>query len=82
MNEIKVSVTRTNTTTHRAVLDSGAIKRALARRVCESAWLDQSGPGVSVDVRLSSRMGSYGAEYEAGVTVTVDHEKQPEAGEA
>ncbi|MBM2769906.1 hypothetical protein [Burkholderia anthina] len=79
MSDIKINVARTNVTVHRAVLAADAIERILAQRVCESAGLERSGAGVSVDVRLSSRMGSYGSEFEAIVTVTIDHAKQPGA---
>ncbi|MFM0495609.1 hypothetical protein [Paraburkholderia caledonica] len=82
MSEIKLNTARTNTQTHRAVLGVDEIKRILAREVCAAADVPMDANSTRVDVRLSSRMGNYGSEYEAIVTVTVDYEKLPSASEA
>ncbi|TGP43455.1 hypothetical protein EN871_16740 [bacterium M00.F.Ca.ET.228.01.1.1] len=82
MNEIKFNTARTNTQTHRAVLGADEIKRILAREVCSAADVPIDADSTRVNVQLSSRMGSYGSEYEAIVTVTVDFEMMPRASEA
>lgn len=82
MSEIKVNTARTNTQTHRAVLGVDEIKRILGREVCAAANVPVDADSTRVNVQLSSRMGNYGSEYEAIVTVTVDYEKMPVAGEA
>ncbi|NPT38569.1 hypothetical protein [Paraburkholderia xenovorans] len=81
MSEIKIRTGRTNTQTHRAVLGVDEIKRILAREVCAAAAVPMDADSTHVNVQLSSRMGNYGSEYEAIVTVTVDYEKMPTAGE-
>jgi hypothetical protein len=82
MSEIKFNTARTNTQTHRAVLGVDEIKRILAREVCAAVDVPMDADSTRVNVQLSSRMGSYGSEYEAIVTVTVDYEKMPSVGEA
>ncbi|AXF20526.1 hypothetical protein CUJ89_08560 [Burkholderia pyrrocinia] len=82
MSEITIHTKRTDTTTHRTVLNADEIKRIVTQRVCEAADVEPKQAGVSVGVQLSSRMGNYGSEYEAIVTVTVDHAQQSGAGEA
>lgn len=78
---IKIHTGRTNTQTHRAVLEPAQIKRILAEHVCAAAGVPRESDGTSVSVQLSSRMGNYGTEYEAIVTITVDFEKLPSAAE-
>jgi hypothetical protein len=82
MSEIKIHTGRTNTQTHRAVLHADEIKQILARQVCAAAGVHIDADGTSVSVQLTSRMGNYGCEYEALVTVTVDFEKMPTAIDA
>lgn len=82
MNEIKIHTGRTNTQTHRAVLHVDEIKQILARQVCAAAGVPIDADSTSVNVQLTSRMGNYGSEYEAIVTVTVDYEKMPSVREA
>jgi len=82
MSEIKFNTARTNTQTHRAVLHADEIRQILARQVCEAVAVPFDADSTSVNVQLSSRMGKYGSEYEAIVTVTVDYEKMPAAGGA
>jgi hypothetical protein len=82
MSNIKIHTGRTNTQTHRAVLQADEIKLILAGQVCAAAGVPIEGDGTSVSVQLSSRMGNYGSEYEAIVTVTVDYQKMPTAGDA
>lgn len=82
MKEIEIHTGRTNTQTHRAVLHVDEIKLILARQVCAAAGVAIDADSTSVSVQLSSRMGNYGSEYEAIVTVTVDYEKMPSAGDA
>lgn len=77
MSEIKIHTGRTNTQTHRAVLGAEEIKQILAREVCAAADVPMDADSTRVSVQLSSRMGNYGSEYEAVVTVTVDYEKMP-----
>lgn len=81
MSEIKIHTGRTNTQTHRAVLHPEEIKQILAREVCAAAGVPMDADSTLVNVQLSSRMGNYGCEYEAIVTVTVDYEKMPTAAE-
>lgn len=81
MSEIKIHVGRTNTQTHRAVLGVDEIKQILAREVCAAADVPMDADSTRVNVQLNSRMGNYGSEYEAIVTVTVDYEKMPTASE-
>lgn len=78
MSKIKIHTGRTNTTSHRAVLHADEIRQILAGRVCEAAGVAAQQDGVSISVQLSSRMGNYESEYEAIVTVTIDHEKMPQ----
>ncbi|UEP49635.1 hypothetical protein LMA00_07765 [Burkholderia ambifaria] len=82
MSEIKINVGRTNTTTHRAVLNEVEIKRILADKVCGLVGVERTSDEVQIKVYLSCRMGSCGSENSAEVEVIVDHNKLPEAGEA
>ena len=82
MSEIKFNTARTNTQTHRAVLGVDEIKQILAREVCAAADVPIDADSTRVNVQLSSRMGNYGSEYEAIVTVTVDYQKMSAASEA
>jgi len=81
LSDIKIHTGRTNTQTHRAVLGVDEIKQILAREVCAAADVQMDADSTRVNVQLSSRMGNYGSEYEAVVTVTVDYEKMPTAAE-
>lgn len=81
MSKIEIHTGRTNTQTHRAVLHADEIKQILARQICEAAGVPIDADSTSVQVQLSSRMGNYGSEYEALVTVTVDYEKMPAVAE-
>jgi hypothetical protein len=82
VSAIKFNTGRTNTLTHRAVLNVAEIKLILAREVCAAAGVPIDADSTSANVLLSSRSGNYGSEYEAIVTVTVDYEKMPTTGEA
>jgi hypothetical protein len=82
MSEIKVNTARTNTQTHRAALGVDEIKRILAREVCAAADVPMDADSTHVNVQLSSRMGNYGSEYEAIVTVIIDYEKLPTVSES
>ncbi|MEM5325189.1 hypothetical protein VSR34_01075 [Paraburkholderia sp. JHI2823] len=79
MSEIKIDTSRTNTTTHRAVLRSAEIKRLVWEEVCRQAGVDPLDASVGVRVELSSRSGG---DIEALATITVHHETSGEvAGE-
>lgn len=78
MSVMKINTSRTNTTTHRACVDAEEIKRLLYEEVCRQLGVDAQAEHVGIDVRLSSRMGNYGAEYDAMVTVTVHHDAAPQ----
>ncbi|MFM0506671.1 hypothetical protein [Paraburkholderia sp. RL17-373-BIF-A] len=82
MSKIEIHTGRTNTQTHRAVLRADEIKLILARQVCAAADVSFDADSTSVNVQLNSRMGNYGSEYEALITVTVDYEKMPSVGDA
>jgi hypothetical protein len=82
LKKIEIHIGRTNTQTHRAVLHADDIKMLIAREVCAAAGVSFDADSTSVNVQLSSRMGSYSQEFEAMVTVTVDYEKMPTTVEA
>jgi hypothetical protein len=75
---IKINASRTNTTTHRASVSVDEIKRLLHEEVCRQIGVDPGAEHVGLDVRLSSRMGNYGSEFDALVTVTVHHDAAPQ----
>lgn len=81
MSTIKINTSRTNTTTHRAAVNPEEIKRLLHEEVCRQIGVDPAAQHVSLDVRLSSRMGNYGSEFDALVTVTVQHDTAPQAAD-
>lgn len=79
VSAIKINTSRTNTTTHRATVSPEEIKRLLHEEVCRQIGVDPGAKHVGVDVRLSSRMGNYGSEFDALVIVTVQHDAAPQA---
>lgn len=82
MSEIEIRTRRTNTTTHGAVLGPEEIKRLLYEEVCRKIGVDPDAVHIGIDVRLNSRMGNYGSEFDAHVTVTVHHDAAPQAADA
>ena len=82
MSEIKIDTSRTNTTTHRAVVRAAEIKRLIWEEVCRQKGIDPNDANVGVRVELSSRPIASGGEIEALATITVHHETPGEvAGE-
>lgn len=81
MSEIKISTSRTNTTTHRASVSTEEIKRLLHEEICRQIGVDPGAEWVGIDVRLNSRMGNYGSEFDALVTVTLHHDAAPQAAD-
>jgi hypothetical protein len=79
VSAIKINTSRTNTTTHRATVSPEEIKRLLHDEVCRQIGIDPGAEHVGLDVRLSSRMGNYGSEFDALVIVTVQHDAAPQA---
>ncbi|PQV50990.1 hypothetical protein [Paraburkholderia sp. BL21I4N1] len=77
MSAINVNSSRTNTTTHRAVLDGTELERIIGEYVASMCGIDPGSPGVNIQCRLSSRMGSYSVINEGLVTITVDHAAAP-----
>ncbi|WP_144154476.1 hypothetical protein [Paraburkholderia sp. BCC1885] len=82
MSEIKINTGRTNTTTHRAVLDSAALERVIIEHVAAAAGVNPDASCVRVQCNLSSRMGNYGIINEGIVTITVDHSAAPQVGDS
>lgn len=82
MSEIKVNASRTNTTTHRAIIKGSDLEQIIAAQVAAAAGVDINHDAVRSQCHISSRMGNYSSETEAVVTITVDHEKFDGAVEA
>ncbi|RAR51671.1 hypothetical protein C7401_13631 [Paraburkholderia unamae] len=81
MSEIKIDTSRTNTTTHRAVVSSEAINRLMFEEICKQLGLDPGAENIGFSTRINNRTMSYGTEIEAIVSVTVHHDAEPQASE-
>ncbi|PVX86460.1 hypothetical protein [Paraburkholderia unamae] len=81
MSEIKISTSRTNTTTHRAVVDQDKIYRLLSEEICRQIGVDTDAEHVVAHVRLNNRSMSYGTLVEAIVEVTIHHDAEPQTTE-
>ncbi|CAN7610405.1 hypothetical protein LJR034_004678 [Caballeronia sp. LjRoot34] len=81
MSAINLNTSRTDTTTHRAIIGADELKRIVIEHVAAAAGVDPGAQHVRVSCNLSSRMGNYGSIDEAIVSITVDHEKQARAPE-
>jgi hypothetical protein len=82
VSEIKLNASRTNTTTHRAVIKGSDLERLIATHVATAAGVDINHDAVSAQCHITSRMGNYSCETEAVVTITVDHERFDGVAEA
>lgn len=82
MSTIEIRASRTNTTTHRAQVDAQEIKRLLYEEICRQIGVDPRAEHIGIDVRLNSRMGNYGSEFDAHVAVTIHHDHAPQASDA
>jgi len=78
---IKLYSSRTDTTTHRAVIENGELERLIAEQVAKAAGIDIDAKHVHARCHVSSRMGSTNVETRAEVTITIDHSKQPSVNE-
>ncbi|WP_250501956.1 hypothetical protein [Caballeronia sp. AZ7_KS35] len=83
---IKVHSSRTDTTTHRAVIEDGELERLIASHVANAAGVDIDAKHVRAQCHVRTQMGSTNMNVRAEVTITIDHTKQPglneDAGEA
>jgi hypothetical protein len=75
VSEVKVNAYRTNTTTHRAVIKGSDLEQLIATHVATAAGVDINHDAVRAQCHITSRMGNYGSETEAVVTITVDNER-------
>lgn len=73
---IKLYSSRTDTTTHRAVIQNAELERLIAEQVAKAAGIDIDAKHVHARCHVSTRMGSTSMDCKAEVTITIDHSKQ------